>query len=113
MPQNSYPLYLCGLNKTLIHWELSLQKVELFRYKDNKRLESRYKGLQRENFVDFVSSFAAHSIFLQRKTLCIFVSLCLKLYHLNNYYFSIFMLNNANYSVNLWIFGFFAVILWH
>ena len=30
MPQNSYPLYLCGLNKPLIHWELSLQKVELF-----------------------------------------------------------------------------------
>ena len=30
MPQNSYPLYLCGLNKTLIHWELSLQKVEYF-----------------------------------------------------------------------------------
>ena len=25
----SFPLYLCGLNKTLIHWELSLQKVEL------------------------------------------------------------------------------------
>ena len=22
--QNSYPLYLCGLNKTLIHWELPL-----------------------------------------------------------------------------------------
>ena len=39
----------------------------LFRYKDNKRLESRHKGLQRENFVDFVSSFAAHCIFLQRK----------------------------------------------
>ena len=39
----------------------------LFRYKDNKRLESRHKGLQRENFVDFVSSFAAHCIFIQRK----------------------------------------------
>ena len=37
--------------------------------------------MQRENFVDFVSSFAAHCIFIQRKTLCIFVSLCLKLFH--------------------------------
>ena len=57
----------------------------LFRYKDNKRLESRHKGLQRENYVDFVSSFAAHCIFIQRKTLCIFVSLCLKLFQLDSY----------------------------
>ena len=26
--KNSISLYLCGLNKTIIHWELSLQKVE-------------------------------------------------------------------------------------
>ena len=63
----SFPLYLCGLNKTLIHWELSLQKVELLNtkrnwllntkkqrnevfswYKDNKRLKSRHKAYRME-----------------------------------------------------------------
>ena len=29
-PKTLILIYLCGLNKTLIHWELSLQKVELF-----------------------------------------------------------------------------------
>ena len=55
-----------------------------FRYKDNKRLKSRHKGLQWENFVDFVSSLAAHCIFRKRKMLCFFVSLCLKIYQLNS-----------------------------
>ena len=32
------------------------EKKFLFRYKDNKRLDSRHKGLQWDNFVDFVSS---------------------------------------------------------
>ena len=53
------------------------QRKEVFyRYKDNKRLKSRHKALRTKNFVDFVSSFAALCIFLLRKMLCFFVSLC-------------------------------------
>ena len=33
----------------------------IFRYKNNKRLKSRHKGLQWDNFVDFVSNFDAHT----------------------------------------------------
>ena len=64
---NSY-LYIVTIQQVLyIRTQRHKETKILFRYKDNKRLESRHKGLQRENFVDFVSSFAAHCIFLQRK----------------------------------------------
>ena len=42
--------------------------------------------------MDFVSSFAAHSIFPKLKTLCYFVSLCLKIYQLNSYQFVVLTL---------------------
>ena len=34
-PKTLILIYLCGLNKTLIHWELSLQKVELMIKRDS------------------------------------------------------------------------------
>ena len=45
-----------------------------FRYKDNKRLKSRHKGLQWENFVDFVSSLLLIVSSVSEKC---FVSSCL------------------------------------
>ena len=45
-----------------------------FRYKDNKRLKSRHKGLQWENFVDFVSSLLLIVSSVSKKC---FVSSCL------------------------------------
>ena len=81
-------MIICNVTFLLILYFRTQRHKEtkfLFRYKDNKRLKSRHKGLQWENFVDFVSSFAAHSIFRKRKMLCFFVSLCLKLYQLNSY----------------------------
>ena len=76
--------------------------MDLIKHKDTKErsfsldtkttsdLKVATKPYGRENFVDFVSSFAAHSIFPKRKMLCSFVSLCLKLYQLYCTYRKVF-----------------------
>ena len=38
--KNSFPLYLFGLNKTLIHWDLSLQILEFFNSKHDSIVNS-------------------------------------------------------------------------